>query len=397
MHRIRLFSLFGFEVGIDASWFLLAVLIAWTLASSVFPALAPDLGHQTHWAMALAATVGLMVSIVFHEAAHSLVARHYGMAIKGITLFIFGGVAELTGEPARPRDEWWMAAAGPAASGLLGLVCYGLYAVLEGLAGMQAVTATLWYLAETNAALAIFNLIPAFPLDGGRMLRAALWHFRGNYEAATRNAATIGSTFGAFLMIMGLIGLLQGDFIGGLWRFLIGLFLRNAAVSSVAETVTQRVLSQMPLQRLMNTQPVSVAPTLLARDFVEDYVCRFHHRWFPVLEDGVLIGSVSTQQLADLDKGDWQSVPIGRIMRPLTDAQLAKPEQTAFAALTQMRTGGENRLMIARNGRLLGIISTRDLVEAIAVEGELDAAGLLPHREEAPHALTDVPGHRRTP
>lgn len=386
MKRIRLFSLFGFEVGIDWSWFLLAILIAWTLAGSVFPVLAPTVSHQTHWIMAVAATLGLMASIVFHEAAHSLVARHYGMTIKGITLFVFGGVAELAGEPARPRDEWWTAAAGPAASLLLGGLTYGVYIALGGRAGNPAFEATLWYLTETNVLLAVFNLIPAFPLDGGRMLRAVLWHVRGNYEAATRNAASAGSLFGTFLIVLGLLGLLQGDFVGGMWRFLIGLFLRNAAVASVGETVARRVLSNLPLGRLMNTSPVTVAPTLLARDFVDNYVCRYHHRWFPVIEDGALIGSISTQQLAGLDRADWETAPVGRIMRKLSDEQLGAPEQTAFAAITRMRASGEARLMIVQAGVLVGIVSTRDLIDALAIEEELAEAGL-----RGPNGSADAP------
>jgi Zn-dependent protease/transposase len=185
LHRV---SLFGFEVNVDVSWLLFAVLIAWTLAGSVFPFVTPGLTAASYWVMAGFATAGLLISIVFHETAHSLVARHYDIPIRGITLFIFGGVAEMTGEPRRPRDELLMAAAGPAASLLLAAVFYALLLGVTAWESAVAVAGVLWYLALINFILAVFNLVPAFPLDGGRMFRAALWSWRGDLVWATVTA-----------------------------------------------------------------------------------------------------------------------------------------------------------------------------------------------------------------
>ncbi len=173
-HRIHLLSLFGFDVWIDASWLLLAALISWSLAEAVFPEVVPHLASATYWWMAIATTIGFLFSIVFHEMSHSLVARHYGMPIRGITLFVFGGVAEIGGEPPSAKSEWMMAVAGPAASLVLSAVFFFLLSLGDMWKFPAALRGTLWYLGFVNAVLAIFNLVPAFPLDGGRMFRAAL-------------------------------------------------------------------------------------------------------------------------------------------------------------------------------------------------------------------------------
>jgi Zn-dependent protease/predicted transcriptional regulator len=371
LHRFRLFSLFGFEVSIDASWFLLAVLISWTLAGTVFPSVTPGLTTASYWLMAVLATGGLLMSIVFHETAHSLVARHYGMPIRGITLFIFGGVAEMTTEPSRPRDELLMAAAGPAASLLLAIILFLLFAGVVAWDGPASIATVFWYLALINFVLAVFNLVPAFPLDGGRMFRAALWSWRGDLDWATRIAAGAGSLFGTLLIVLGLIGVLQGDFIGGMWRFLIGMFLRGAASASYGETLARRILTDIPVTRVMNPDPIAVAPELSVQAFIDDYVYRFHHRWFPVVDNGMVVGSITTKQAATVDRSDWLAVPVGRIMRPLSRDDAVTPETTAFTALTQMRSTGQSRLMVLRNGALLGILSSRDLLEVLSLEQEL--------------------------
>ncbi len=379
---MRLFSLFGFEVSVDASWLLLAVLITWSLAGAVFPDLAPGLATASYWVMAAVATAGLLLSIVFHETAHSLVARHYGMPIRGITLFIFGGVAEMTAEPSRPRDEFLMAAAGPAASLLLAATLFLLFTGVVASDGPTPVAGVLWYLALLNFVLALFNLVPAFPLDGGRIFRAALWSWRGDLDWATRIAAGAGNAFGILLIVLGLIGVLQGDFIGGMWRFLIGMFLRGAASASYGETLARRLLADIPVARIMNPNPIAVAQDLSIQDFIDENVYRYHHRWFPVVDDGTVVGSVDTHQIAALDRTFWPTVPLHRVMRPLCRDDIVAPETSAFAALMQMRRTGRSRLMVLHGGALFGIVTSRDLLDVLSLERELHqyksgATGLL--------------------
>lgn len=366
-----MFSLFGFEVNLDASWLLLAVLISWTLASGVFPGLTPHLSEATYWAMGIASTIGLLLSIVFHEMSHSLVARHYGLPIRGITLFIFGGVAEMTSEPSHPRDELLMAAAGPAASFVLAALCFAAFAVIAQADGPPAVAGVLWYLGLLNGVLAIFNLVPAFPLDGGRMLRAALWGWRGDYLWATRIAAGAGNIFGIILIALGLLEILQGDFVGGIWRFLIGMFLRGAATASSGEAMARSLLGRIAVGRVMNPNPQTVAPELPVEDFINDYVYRHHHRWFPVTRGDEVLGTVEMRQAAAVDRAEWPMVPVVRIMRPLSRDDTVAPQTDAFTALEQMRRTGRSRLVAVQGGRLVGIVSSKDLLDVLSLDQEL--------------------------
>lgn len=375
LHRFKLFSLFGFDVAVDASWVLLVILIAWTLAAAVFPGLIHGMTQAGYWTMAGIATAGIMASIVLHEAAHSLVARRYGIMIRGITLFIFGGVAEMTVEPKRPRDELLMAAAGPAASLALAVILFLLFAAVTAVGGPVPVVGVLWYLAQINFILAVFNLVPAFPLDGGRILRAALWAWRGDFDRATRIAANAGNLFGTFLIVLGLISVLMGDFIGGIWRFLLGMFLWSAASATYGETVARRLLGGLSVARVMSADPIAVPPGISAQALLDDYIYRHHHRWFPVVDDGTVIGTVSTQQLGAVDREAWPAVPVGQIMRPVSPDDEIAPDSSASDALGQMRRTGQSRLMVTRNRQLLGIVSSRDLLNALSLEQELDRQG----------------------
>jgi len=371
-HRVRLFSLFGFDVWIDASWLLLAALISWTLAEAVFPETTPNLARATYWWMAGAATIGLLFSIVFHETAHSLVARRYGLPIRGITLFIFGGVADLEREPPSPKSELLMAAAGPLASLLLSAAFFILLALAGAWNAPDAIRGTLWYLGYINFMLALFNLVPAFPLDGGRVLRAALWFWRGDLAWATRIAANAGNLFGIGLIVYGVVNVMMGNFIGGMWFFLIGMFLRGAAAASYQEVIARTALEGVPVLQVMNREPIAVAPDLPVAALIEDFVYRFHHRTFPVTRRGVLAGSVGTEQAAKIDRSAWPTTPVERIMAPCEADDVVGPEADALAALAQMRRSGRSRLWVVREGRLVGVLSLRDMLELLAAKLELE-------------------------
>lgn len=375
LYRIRLFSLFGFDVHVDASWLLLAVLIAWSLAAGVFPTAVPGLPPATYWWMGIAATVGLLFSIVFHEMSHSLVARRFNMPIRGITLFIFGGVAEMEGEATSPRGEFLMALAGPVASAVLGLLLFVLYDVTASASGAAAVAGVLWYLGYLNWVLAIFNLVPAFPLDGGRMLRAALWGWRGDPIWATRVAAGAGNGFGILLIVLGLLDVLRGDFIGGVWSFLIGMFLRGAADASYRQTLARQILGGQPVSRFMNRQPITVPPDITIRELVEDYVYRHHHKTFPVVRDGRLVGCISTAQLGSIDRAEWDRRTVADVMERCSADNVVTPETDALEAMTKMQRTGRSRLLVVRDGQLAGILSLRDLLEFLALKLELEGSG----------------------
>lgn len=369
--RIRLFSLFGFDVRVDASWLLLAALVAWSLAEGVFPELTPGLGAATYWWMATAVTIGLLISIVLHETAHSLVARRFGIAIRGITLFVFGGVAELEGELKRARSELLMAIAGPIASLCIAFALFLILEVGKRFAIPDAVAGALWYLSYINLVLALFNLVPAFPLDGGRILRAALWAWRGDILWGTQIAATAGELFGLLLMALGIVEFLRGDFVGGLWQFLIGAFLRGAASIEYQQTVAQQVFAHVQVAQLMNEQPISVSPNMTVAECVEGFIYRYHHDEFPVVRNGRLIGTIGTQQAAKLARSRWRTTSVDDAMVPCGDAATIDAGSLVLEALAKLSGSGKKHLYVSRNGQLAGVIALRDLRDILSIRLEL--------------------------
>jgi len=364
-YRVRFFSLFGFDVYVDASWLLLAVLIAWNLAVGVFPSIDPGLTSAAYWSMAVVATVGLLFSIVFHEMSHAAVAQVFGMPIRGITLFIFGGVAEMHSEPTSALSEFLMALAGPVASAVLGLLFFLLFGFVASSQGPAAVAGVLWYLSCLNWTLAAFNLVPAFPLDGGPMLRAALWGWRKDLIWATSIAAGAGNIFGILLIVLGLIEVLRGDFVGGVWLSLIGLFLRGAASATYEQTLARQILAGHPVSRFMNRRPITVSPELSVRELVEDYVYRYHHKVLPVVRDGRLLGCVTTAQVGE---DQWGRRTVAEIMEPCSEENTISPETDALEAMTKMQRTGRSPLLAVDRGQLVGILSLRDLLEFLTLK-----------------------------
>ena len=267
---IPLFKLAGFQIALDWSWFILAVLITWTLARGVFPYYYAGLPPAAYWSMGVIAALGLFGSIVVHELGHAVVARRYGLPIRRITLFIFGGVAEMEAEPERPAAEFWVAIAGPIVSFLVGLVCWLLLQAAAGADAGVPVAGVLAYLATINLILAVFNLVPAFPLDGGRILRAVLWYWKGSLRWATRISSAIGGGFGILLIVLGVYRVLIGDFVGGMWWFLIGLFVRFAAQASYQQVVMREALRGVPVRRIMTARPTTVPSALTIAQLIDE-------------------------------------------------------------------------------------------------------------------------------
>lgn len=373
MKGYRLFRLFGFEVKLNLTWLLLAFLITWTLAVGLFPADYPGLDQGAYWWMGLAGAIGILFSIVFHELSHSLVARRYGLQIRGITLFIFGGVAEMQEEPVSPRVEFLMAIAGPLASILLAIVFYVFEWLITTLGWITPVTAVVHYLAVVNMVLAIFNLVPAFPLDGGRVFRAILWYWNQNLQKATYIASQFGSGFGLALMILGGLAFIQGQFIAGMWWVLIGAFLRTAANGSYQQLLVQSMLSNRPVRQFMNDAPVTVAPDVTIAEWLENYVYHYHYKMFPVLLDGELRGCITTDSIKKVPRDQWYYRTVGELADPCTAENTISPEaDTAGVLMDMMKDDSSTRYMVVEEGRLLGVISLKDLKSYISLKLELE-------------------------
>ena len=370
--RMKLFKLFGFEVKIDLSWLVIAVLVTWSLAKGAFPAWYPNLSPMTYWTMGVVGALGLFISIVAHEFCHSLVARKFGMQMKGITLFIFGGVAEMGDEPPSARAEFMMAIAVPLSSLAIGGVFYLVYRGGEAGGWSTPVNAVTYYLFYINFILAAFNLLPAVPLDGGRVLRAILWGAKGNLRWATRVSSTIGSAFGLGLIFLGILRFVSGEVIGGVWMFLIGLFLRNAAQMSYQQLLVRKALEGEPVRRFMNADPVTVQSSFTVEKLVEDYIYKYHHKMFPVMEGEKLVGCITTRQVKEIPREDWARETIREAASPCSAENTISPSTDAVKALAMMNQGGVGRLLVVEGGRLVGLVTLKDLLDFFSLKVELE-------------------------
>jgi Zn-dependent protease len=372
---VKIFELFGFEVKVDASWLVIATLVTWSLARRVFPHYYEGLPDGQYWFMGIVGALGLFASIVAHEFSHSLVARRYGLPMKGITLFIFGGVAEMHEEPESAKTEFLMAVAGPVLSIVLGGGFYLVFLAGQGSGWPVPVTAIAWYLAFINWLLAGFNLLPAFPLDGGRVLRSALWRWKRDIRWATRYASRVGALFGLVLIILGITNVLAGNPIGGLWWFMIGMFLRMAAQGSYRQVLTKRALEGEKVSRFMGREPVSVPASITVREMVEDYVYKFHFKMYPVTEQGRLAGCISTKDIKKIPAHEWETRTVAEFMNRCSLDNTIGPDADAVDALAKMRRSGNSRLMVVEGDELVGILSLKDVLSFLALKIDLENGG----------------------
>lgn len=372
--RYPLFSIFGFRVGFDLSWLVLAAIVIWTLSDSVLPQVLPGRPPTIYYLIAGTAAAGLFASIIFHEMAHALVARWFGIRTNAITLFVFGGVAELEDEPRTPGSEFLIAVAGPISSYILAGALYLLLIGFDAALTEESYT-LLSYLMVINLMLATFNLIPAFPLDGGRMLRALLWWLKGSPSQATGIAAILGMVLGGALMAWGAYDALYSGTFGAFWQVLIGYFIIIAARDARTQAQMLEILGGVTVQQLMNPPPGAIPGDMPVREIVGHAQLAGTDAHLPVADAGQLIGMVQPSALAAL-QGAALDEPVRRFAQPLAaDARLA-PDQTARAALTQLRRrGGAPALVIAADGRILGWLGAGDVFSYLQKRRQEGKAG----------------------
>lgn len=371
---IRLGSVLGFEIRIDLSWFVIFFLVFWSLAVAVFPQQYPDLSGRTHFLMGAAGTLLFFSSLLAHELSHSIVSRAKGIPVAGITLFMFGGMAMATREPDTPVDEMLVAGIGPVTSlALAGLFhLLGLLAAASGWGDPLVGVAS--YLAFINLALAVFNLVPGFPLDGGRVFRAMVWKATGDKAKATRWAVGGGRAFGTLLMVLGAIQALSGSPVGGLWFVFIGWFLRNLAGTSLQQQLLHDLLSGFVASDLMSPQPEVVSSRMPLEQLVHEHFMRLRYGSYPVMDEGQLAGMVTLEGVKSIPADERQHLRVGNAMVPLAECAVIEPGTTVEQALQEMnrpRAGG--RALVVEHGQLVGIISASDVSRWIqrlrAVEG----------------------------
>jgi Zn-dependent protease/predicted transcriptional regulator len=372
MQSFQIVRVFGIRVVIDPTWLFIFGLVVWTLAIGYFPAQDPPITGGQAWSLGVIAALLLFVSVLVHELSHALLAIRAGIKVPRIRLFLFGGVSEMASEPRDPRAELRIAAAGPATSIVLAILFWLLR--LSGIAaGLPGVDAVLVYLGTINLALGIFNLLPGFPLDGGRILRALLWARHGSLIRATRTAGTAGSLVGYCLMAWGLWTLFHGGMIGGIWLILIGMFLHQAAGQSYQSVLLKDLLSGVRVRQLM-VQPVITVPGHASlEELVTEFFYRHPHGSFPVADGDRLLGMVSLEQIKSVPREEWAATPVRRVMSPADGLTPLDPDEDCVTALERMVREDVGRLPVVSAGRIVGILSRRDVMQLFQIRSNLAA------------------------
>jgi Zn-dependent protease/predicted transcriptional regulator len=371
--RVTLFRFFGFDVRADASWIFLSIFIVWTLATSVFPPALPGLARDTYQFMGIMTLAGLIFSIIAHEVAHAVIAQAYHMRIRSITLFIFGGVAEMEGEPSHATAEFYVAIAGPIMSLLLALFFWAGAELTAPLPLSAMLTTILRYLGDLNMYIAIFNIIPAFPLDGGRALRALIWRYKNNLVLATRWATKLSTLFAYGLMVWGCHRLVvDDDIVSGVWMSILGLFVFACGAYAVRDTESRSLLAHEKVGRFMHAQLVAVGPDLTIADLVERFAFAHYQHDYPVVEDGRLVGVLSLRDVLRLDRGKWPWLHVATVMAPLSADNCVRPDTPAIEALDILQRTRRGQLMVEDGGRLAGAIEHRDLAAFLHVTLQID-------------------------
>lgn len=388
----RIGRLFGIDIRIDWTWLIIFALVAYSLGNT-FGQIRSEWDGTLRWGVALLSALLFFGSVLAHELAHSLVSQARGNPVDSITLFLFGGVSNIREEPDSPLGEFLMAILGPVTSLVIGVVLL----VLAGVTGGPIAIATnpseiigelspfrlvvLW-LGSVNMILGAFNLIPGFPLDGGRVLRSILWAITDDLRSATRWATWVGQGFG-WLMIMGGISMVFGvtlPFFGsglfnGLWLAFIGWYLNNASSQSYQRVVVQDILEGVPVKRMMRTEPPTVSPSISVESLVRDYIMGTDEHSFPVVDDGELVGIVTLSDIRSLRQDAWGSTIVGEIMTPYDQCTVLEPDEDAAKAMTKLASCAVRQLPVLENGSLAGVLRREDLIQWMRLHSETGGWG----------------------
>ncbi len=362
-NSIRIGRIFGIQVAIHYSWFVIFALVLWILATQLFPTPGwyPGLSTATYWIMSVVTTFFFFASVLIHELSHSIVARRRGVPVTSITLFIFGGISNISREPDSPGMEFAIAFAGPASSFVLGGIFFAIWGIARAAHWPVAVVGVAYYLALINVILGAFNLVPGFPLDGGRVLRAALWHHSHDLSRATRVAANVGRVVGFLIIAYGLYLFIAGFAVSGLWFVLIGWFLEQMSVYSYRQALLRRSLEGVSVEEVMSRHPIAIPGDISLAEAVDRFFLRFNHGGFPVEEDNGVAGMLTSRQVKSLSKSKWDATPVRAAMEPLSAEIVCAPEDSLSEVMARpaMRTHG--RLLVLDRGELVGIITNTDV------------------------------------
>lgn len=354
----------GIRIGVNWSWLIVFALIVWSLAVAVFPSQNPGFSDGEYVVMAVAAAILFFVSLLLHELGHALQARREGIEIEGINLWLFGGVAQFKGSFASAGAEFRIAIAGPLVSLALG----ALFVLAAAFAGLpNAIDGVVAWLGYTNLILLVFNLLPALPLDGGRVLRSALWHLRGDLQWATWVASAVGRGFGFLFIGLGVFMLIVEGAFSGAWLAFIGWFLLQAATSEARYVATKQALDGLRVRDLMIRQPVTVDADLSLGQFMDEVAWSQRYTTYPVLEQGSPIGLLAFRSVATVPRSEWNARRVRDAMIPREEVPQLEEDELAIDALAELSASEVNRGLVVDDGRLAGFLSITDLLRALEV------------------------------
>lgn len=370
-HGLRIGTLFGIDLRVDWSLAVVFALLAWALATVSLPALAGHYRSPEYWGAAIGATALFFVSLLAHELSHSVVARHLGISVRDITLWLFGGVSTLEGEARTPRGDFEIAIAGPLTSIAFGVVAGALGgALLAAHAPPLAVAALLW-LAGINILLAVFNLVPAAPLDGGRVLRAWLWHRNGDHDRASLQAARAGHTFGWVLIGLGALEFMAGGDLGGLWLIFLGWFLLGASRNEEMQVVVQHALHDVRVRHVMTPHPITAPADMSIADILDHYVLAHPCSAFPLVDvDGRLAGLLTLGHCKTVPASQRASTLARDVATALADVPTATPDEMLLPVLQRSTASEDGRILVLdQAGNCIGIVTPTDVTRALQALG----------------------------
>jgi Zn-dependent protease/CBS domain-containing protein len=371
--QIKLGKILGVRIGLHYSWLIIAVLIALSLVGH-FQATNPAWGITVIWALSLVTAALFFASIIAHELSHAAVARARGLPVESITLFALGGVAQIKKESADPKSEFWMGIVGPLSSAAIGAVCLAI-AVATGwtpwTTPQTPIRGGLVWLGYINLALAGFNMIPGFPLDGGRVLRAIVWWKTGDADRSTRIAARVGQTVAAIFIAWGLLQFFGGAGLSGLWLAFIGWFLLEVARASYAQVEILTQLRPVPVGQLMSRDCPRIDANLTVQDFVDHHLLTSGSRCFLIESGGRLEGLVTAHEVKQLDRSSWRETRLANVMRPLDRIHTVAPNTSAAQAFERMTSEDVNQIPVVSDGHVEGVVSRRDILHFLQLRGEL--------------------------
>ena len=358
-YNIPLGRILGIQIGLDYSWFVIFALLTWMLSGSYFPAEFKGWPPFLYWVMGALTAIMFFVSVLLHELGHSVVALRYKIPVRSITLFLFGGVAEIGAEPPSAISEFFIACAGPLVSLILAVLFYTVQLLASGIEPLVGLAK---YLAYINLALALFNLIPGYPLDGGRVFRAIVWAITGNMRRATLIAANTGRFFAFLFILAGVWQIMNGGLTGGLWIAFIGWFLDNAASAQLQQVEVRDLLAGHKVSEVMSTHCASVPANLTLQDLVDEHILGSGQHCFLVNRGDDTVGLMTLQRIKEVPRPEWETTRAGEVMLPLEQSMSIDPDTGLWTALEKLDRDGVNQLPVIRDRHVIGMLGREDVI-----------------------------------